>query len=50
MPYGLDTIASKAVKAAATSTWVMHNGIRVRKPTNELAIEMKTYLGAFEIL
>ena len=50
MPYGLDTIASKAVKVAATSTWVMHNGMRVRKPTNELAIEMKTYLGAFDNL
>ena len=50
MPYGLDTIASKAVKAAATSTWVVHNGMRIRKPTNELAIEMKTYLGAFDNL
>lgn len=49
MPYTLDSIASLAVKSAATAKMVpMEGGVLVRIPSNEFAIEMKTYLGAFD--
>lgn len=48
-PYTMDTIASKAVKAAATPLWSpLPDGGWVGKPTDELAAEMRTYLAGYD--
>jgi hypothetical protein len=41
MPYTMDTIASMAVKVAATAKMVNVNGGLVRVPSNDFAVEMK---------
>ncbi len=48
MPYTMDTIASMAVKVAATAKMVNIQGAMVRVPSTDFAVEMKTYLGAFD--
>ena len=48
MPYSMDSIASLAVKAAATAILVQTPSGPVHQPSSDLAVEMKTYLGGFD--